>query len=82
MTHALRQKDQYRAGPIFFAGQRYRKFMCISCGQLWSERMENAVGTLKNWRHSKVQADYAWCCRGRGTDLSSSSLFTSASENP
>jgi DNA-binding transcriptional MocR family regulator len=43
---ALRQKISIAPGPIFSAKQRYRNFIRISCGQPWSERIENAVRTL------------------------------------
>jgi DNA-binding transcriptional MocR family regulator len=43
---ALREKISIAPGPIFSAKQKYRNFIRISCGQVWSEKIEHAAGTL------------------------------------
>jgi DNA-binding transcriptional MocR family regulator len=43
---ALQEKISIAPGPIFSAKQRYKNFIRLSCGQSWSEKIENAVRTL------------------------------------
>jgi DNA-binding transcriptional MocR family regulator len=45
---ALREKISIAPGPIFSAKQRYNNFVRISCGQPWSEKIDNAVRRLGN----------------------------------
>jgi DNA-binding transcriptional MocR family regulator len=43
---ALQAKISIAPGPIFSAKQRYKNFVRISCGQTWSEKIDDAVRTL------------------------------------
>lgn len=43
---ALREKISIAPGPIFSAKQKYQNFIRLSCGQPWSERLEQALMTL------------------------------------
>jgi DNA-binding transcriptional MocR family regulator len=43
---ALQAKISIAPGPIFSAKQRYENFIRISCGQVWSEKVETAIRTL------------------------------------
>jgi len=43
---ALKAKISIAPGPIFSAKQRYKNFMRVSCGQVWSEKLEGAIRTL------------------------------------
>lgn len=40
---ALKAKISIAPGPIFSAKQRYKNFMRVSCGQVWSEKLEGAM---------------------------------------
>lgn len=40
---ALKAKISIAPGPIFSAKQRYKNFMRLSCGQVWSEKLEGAM---------------------------------------
>jgi DNA-binding transcriptional MocR family regulator len=43
---ALAEKISIAPGPIFSAKQKYQNFIRISCGQPWSNRLEQALVTL------------------------------------
>jgi len=43
---ALEERISIAPGPIFSAKQKYQNFIRLSCGQLWSERLEQAIMTL------------------------------------
>jgi DNA-binding transcriptional MocR family regulator len=43
---ALERKISITPGPLFSPKQGYRNFIRLSCGQMWSERIEQAVITL------------------------------------
>ena len=45
---ALQANISIAPGPIFSAKQRYKNFIRISCGQTWSEKIDNAVRRLGN----------------------------------
>ena len=43
---ALDKKISIAPGPIFSAKQKYQNFIRLSCGQPWSDRLEQALITL------------------------------------
>jgi DNA-binding transcriptional MocR family regulator len=43
---ALEEKISVAPGPIFSAKQKYQNFIRLSCGQPWSDRLEQALVTL------------------------------------
>jgi DNA-binding transcriptional MocR family regulator len=43
---ALQEKISIAPGPIFSAKQKYQNFIRLSCGQPWSDRLEQAIITL------------------------------------
>jgi DNA-binding transcriptional MocR family regulator len=43
---ALEKRISIAPGPIFSAKQKYQNFIRLSCGQPWSERLEQAIITL------------------------------------
>ena len=45
-SEALRQKISIAPGPMFSAKNRYANFIRLSCGQMESERIENALAKL------------------------------------
>jgi DNA-binding transcriptional MocR family regulator len=43
---ALEKKISIAPGPMFSAKQKYRNFFRLSCGQPWSNKLEQALLTL------------------------------------
>jgi len=43
---ALEKKISIAPGPIFSAKQKYQNFIRLSCGQPWSDKLEQALVTL------------------------------------
>jgi len=43
---ALEKKISIAPGPIFSAKQKYQNFIRLSCGQAWSDSLEQALKTL------------------------------------
>jgi DNA-binding transcriptional MocR family regulator len=43
---ALEKKISIAPGPIFSAKEKYQNFIRLSCGQPWSNKLEQALMTL------------------------------------